>query len=363
MLKTGVMGATLLALCGCVTTPEAPTVAVQVIEQDSGVDSRLRGLSAVDAQVAWASGSDGTVLRTLDGGEHWQVIPVPDATALDFRDIEAWDADRAVILSIGPGDASRVYTTENGGRDWSLALRNPDPAGFLDCFSFDGEHGVILGDPVDGHFQLYESRDRGGHWTLRADGPSAATGEAAFAASGTCIAIRDEQVVFVTGGSQARAHYLYDSVEDRARWQAAAPVDHGASPSTGYFSVASTPQGFIVVGGDYQQPAAPGLLATLTLPGAPAAAAGDSSLEAGIPPSGYRSAIDCAASVAECIATGPSGTDWWDGTRWTSVSPLGFDAVDLVGNSGWVSGEGGRIARLEIIPAATVSGNHRDAAD
>ena len=73
---------------------------------------RLRGISAVDANIAWASGREGTVLRTLDGGKTWTNVSVPDAKALDFRDIEGFDANTAVVLSIGPGDASRVYRTD-----------------------------------------------------------------------------------------------------------------------------------------------------------------------------------------------------------------------------------------------------------
>src|SRR5690242_1843866 len=34
----------------------------------TGSDARLRGLSAVSRHVAWASGSQGTILRTVDGG-------------------------------------------------------------------------------------------------------------------------------------------------------------------------------------------------------------------------------------------------------------------------------------------------------
>ena len=355
MLRQVMAGVAMLLLSGLASAEPADPVPVQLIEQDSGVDVRLRGLSAVDAQVAWASGGEGTVLRTVDGGGHWQRIPVPGAAGLDFRDIEAFDAEHAVLLSIGPGGASRVYSTANGGQDWALVLQNRDPAAFLDCLAFDGAHGVILGDPVAGRFQIYETRDRGGSWTLREDGPAAAAGEAAFAASGTCIALKGDQLVIVTGGAQARAHLLSDGADgsDRVGWLATDPADQLASASTGYFSVAATPRGFIAVGGDYERPSTPGMLATL-MP-APVAGSGSPSLEARAAPPGYRSGIACPTATEGCLATGPSGTDWWDGTRWTPVSPLGFDAVDVVGSSGWASGENGRIARIEILPAVGTS--------
>ena len=340
----------LFLLAGAAGAQIAPQV--RLVEQHSGVDVRLRGVSAVDERVAWASGREGTVLRTVDGGGHWQVMKVPGATELDFRDIEGFDAQRAIVLSIGPGEASRVYRTTDGGRTWVLAMQNRDPDGFLDCMAFEGEHGVILGDPVDGRFQLHETRDGGAHWRLRDDGPQAAEGEAAFAASGTCIALADGAIAVATGGSQARVHYRSGGTgEESQRWQVTATADTAPRPSVGYFSIAATPAGFITVGGDYEQPEVDGLLATMVPGREPGAAA--AILESGSRPgpAGYRSGIACHVGLRACVATGPSGTDWWDGKQWTAVSALGFDAIDLAGSTGWLSGDAGRIARVEIGPA------------
>src|SRR3954464_12296570 len=89
----------------------------------TGTDAQLRGLSAVDGRVAWVSGSKGTVLRTVDGGATWASVAPPDTAALDCRDVEAFDALHAVLLSIGPGDSSRIYRTSDGGRSWDLTFR------------------------------------------------------------------------------------------------------------------------------------------------------------------------------------------------------------------------------------------------
>ena len=178
---------------------------VQVEAQRSGVEVRLRGISAVDANVAWASGQKGTVLRTLDGGAHWQKVAVPQAAeALDFRDIEGFDATTAVVLSIGPGESSRVYRTEDGGASWTQVLRNRDERAFFDCMAFEGERGWLMGDPVDDRFQLYVTRDGGRHWMLDPNGPPAVEGESAFAASGTCIARLSGAIAVGSGGRPAR---------------------------------------------------------------------------------------------------------------------------------------------------------------
>ena len=139
----------------------------------------------------------------LDGGEHWVNVSVPDAKALDFRDVEGFDANTAVVLSIGPGEVSRVYRTEDGGKSWKLALKNDDKRAFFDCMVFDGQSGWMLGDPVDGRYQVRETTDGGRTWALQRNGPEALKDEAAFAASGTCIARGTKGQLYIAGGGAA----------------------------------------------------------------------------------------------------------------------------------------------------------------
>ena len=145
----------------------------------TGSEARLRGLSAVSPRVAWASGSLGTVLRTVDRGETWHNVSPPDVAALQFRDIEAFDAKRAVILSIGSGEDSRVYVTSDAGEHWRLTFVNDDPEAFYDCMTFfDRRHGLALSDPVDGRFRIIATDDGGQSWrALDADMPAALPGE------------------------------------------------------------------------------------------------------------------------------------------------------------------------------------------
>ena len=120
----------------------------------TGSTAQFRGLSAVSKDVAWVGGTEGQVLRTVDGGKHWQNVSPPGAGALQFRDVEAFDAQRAVVLSIGTGEDSRIYRTVNGGKSWTETFRNADANAFYDCFAFnDHKHGRALSDPVDGKFR------------------------------------------------------------------------------------------------------------------------------------------------------------------------------------------------------------------
>jgi photosystem II stability/assembly factor-like uncharacterized protein len=150
---------------------------------------RLRGLSAISERVAWTSGSAGTVLRATNKGATRQSVGPPGTASLQFRDIVAFDADTAVILSIGNGTDSRIYRTTYAGQTWSLVFVNDDPLAFYDCMAwFDKHRGLALSDPVNGRFRILATNDGGRSWqVLDADMPPALPAEFAFAASGQCI--------------------------------------------------------------------------------------------------------------------------------------------------------------------------------
>jgi photosystem II stability/assembly factor-like uncharacterized protein len=342
---------------GDATAAAAPRIEALV----SPVTVRLRGLSAVSDAVAWASGREGTVVHTTDGGRTWQVSRVPGAGALDFRDVQAFGPDEAIVMGAGPGDASRVYRTTDGGATWALVLRNTDAAGFFDCMDFDGNEGRLLGDPVGGRFQLYASRDRGATWAT-ALGPRAAEGEAAFAASGTCVKRIGGATIVVTGGTRARVHVLRDRFARKADWHALDASGIAPAASAGLFSVTQCKGQFLAVGGDYKAEAVPApAFAFHAWPGAMHADGGNGRGA----PSGYRSGSACSEGDGALLATGPSGTDWLpfrshaprgragaplpvDPARWSRLSDAGYDSVASAGRVFWFSGDGGRLGRLEL---------------
>src|SRR4051794_24724744 len=144
-----------LLLAGSAALVPAPADAASGVrwhDLHTGSAAQFRGLAPVGRNVAWVSGTEGTVLRTTDAGKHWKdVSPGGDTGDLEFRDIEAWDAQHAVILSIGTGGDSRIYRTNNGGRTWTQGFRNHSPDAFYDCLSFwDQRHGLAMSDPVHG---------------------------------------------------------------------------------------------------------------------------------------------------------------------------------------------------------------------
>ena len=98
----------------------------------TGSTASLRGISAVSANVVWASGSAGTVLRTLDRGATCQSVGPPGTSTLQFRDIEAFGPNKALIMSAGVGTDSRIYRTTDGGQTWTLVFQNTDANAFYD---------------------------------------------------------------------------------------------------------------------------------------------------------------------------------------------------------------------------------------
>jgi len=240
----------------CLLVISAPLLAQTYTLQASKTAENLRGLSAPSADILWASGTHGTYLRSMDGGKTWYPAQVPGAEALDFRDVKAFDADLAYLLSAGPGEQSRIYSTIDGGKNWVLQFKNKDPDGFFDCMAFwDREHGIAVGDPVQGSFELITTTDGGRNWnrTLPHNIPHAVNGEGAFAASGSCITVYGRsEVWFATGGTVAR---VFHSIDSGKTWMVAdTPIVQGQA-STGIFSVSfRDAKHGVIAGGDYQHP-------------------------------------------------------------------------------------------------------------
>jgi photosystem II stability/assembly factor-like uncharacterized protein len=317
--------------------------------QASGTTASLRGLSVVDNRVAWASGTRGTVVRTTDGGATWRVMTVPGADSLDFRDIAAFDARRAYVLSIGTGSASRIYKTTDGGTTWALQFTNPDTAAFYDCFDFwSPERGLALSDPVGGRFRVIGTSDGGASWTeLPAERmPPALPGEAAFAASGTCLVAHGPDNVWIAsgGGSGAR---VYRSGTGGVSWQVASTPFRSGAGSRGIFSIAfADARRGVAVGGDYQAPTDTTANVALTDDG------GATWRRATGRPRGYRSGVAHMPGMDGelLVAVGTSGSDWsFDGgDTWSPVDTAAFNTVAFTRGwpaAGWAVGPAGRIAK------------------
>jgi photosystem II stability/assembly factor-like uncharacterized protein len=307
----------------------------------SGTTSDLRGVHSIGHGVAWASGTEGTVLRTVDDGKHWnRCATPPGAEHLDFRGIQAFDDKTAVVMSSGKGSLSRVYKTANACQAWVLLFTNPDADGFFDALQFsDRRSGYILGDPVNGSMAIWQTQHGGKSWVrMPAEGLKVAPDTEAFAASNSGWMMDESLFIsaFITGGPQpsivwrplevAMKPYTWKSSMYWSRDDL--PLAKGAT--AGAFSIAHTPDinllagqrpalftHIVVVGGDFKKPDASVGTAAFTID------AGRTWYAAKTPPHGYRSAVAYDAAAKSWITVGPNGTDLStdDGHTWRALKP------------------------------------------
>lgn len=319
----------------------------------------FRGLSTVDDNIVWASGTEGTVLRTTDGGKTWTKLKVPKAEDLDFRGIRAFDDKAAVLMSSGPAEKgqARVYRTTDGGKTWTQVLEEKTKGAFFDAIAFwDAKHGILLGDPVEGHFMIYTTQDAGETWQRVAPEklPAALPNEGAFAASNSCLAVEGTtNAWFATGGASFAR--VFRSTNGGKSWTVYNTSIHPSNASAGIFSLVF--QGALhgmAVGGDYQKPDA-------VFPN-PLVANDGGRVWHGIgPPQGrFLSSIVVAPSAGRLpgtfYAAGPSGIYSLSSFgQWVQHSDLNVNVIAFPSaKSGWAAGPKGLIAHWNIEPAAGV---------
>lgn len=310
--------------------------------QKQTVDTKasLRGLSVVNKNVIWASGTGGTFLKTTDGGKTWTIGKVAGADRLDFRDVEAFDANTAYLLSIGNGENSRIYKTTDGGATWKLQFKNTDEKAFFDALAFwDENNGIAMSDPVNGSYLLLHTFNGGEEWKIVSSFlPKAKEGEAAFAASGTCLITHGKDSVFlVSGGNDAR---VFRSKSRGLNWSVSeTPIVKGTAGS-GIFSIAMfDKKRGVIVGGNYEKPNE--ITNNLAFTGD-----GGKSWTIGKGLNGYRSGV-AFVDKNVIIAVGSSGSDistdggksWkhFDKENYNSVQAKGKNTIWAVGANGLVS--------------------------
>jgi photosystem II stability/assembly factor-like uncharacterized protein len=314
---------------------------VEIITQ--GTNSSVRGLSVVNDMVVWASGSNGTVGKSSDGGKSWKWRVVKGFETNDFRDIEAFDATTAVIISVNT--PAYILRTIDGGESWKVVYENKTKGMFLDAMEFWNEQsGIVIGDPVNGKIFVARTFDGGNTWREIPENykPGAGSGEAFFAASGTNVRALDrDESVLVSGGTRSRI-YIRDQAFDL-------PVLQGKE-TTGASSIAVLDNNklkgghtMIVVGGDFNNPASDSLNCFYT------SNRGKTWTAPARPPHGYRSCVEY-LSKKQVVTCGPTGVDYsFDGGKtWRLISKEGFHVCRIAKNGAttFLAGNNGKIAKV-----------------
>ncbi len=359
---------TLLLTASAFAAAQSPTSPSQQVwqMQDSGATAGLRGIDSVDGTIVWASGTGGTVLKTIDAGVHWQKCAVPDAATdgatLDFRGVQAWDATTAIVMASGPGDKSRLYKTTDGCKSWRLLLKNHDKDGFWDGIVFGLRNtGFLFGDPVAGKFVLLFTLDKGKTWNpvKTNDLSSGSEKIGAFAASNSAMTLDANDNVPIFGTSGPGGPWLYSPdlvctalsaasdpvscLEGGLRFDRQVLPMAGDSASAGIFSVQSISPGFerftsVAVGGDYTKPSEEKGTAAWSED------LGQHWTASTTPPHGYRSTVQWSESLHLWITAGTNGSDISrdDGRTWQPLDNGNWNALSLP----FIVGPNGRIGHL-----------------
>ena len=303
----------------------------------SGTKTSLRGLCVVTDKIIWASGSNGKIAKSIDGGITWQWLTVKGFEKNDFRDIEAFNDSTAIIMAVG--EPAYILKTTNAGISWTTVYKNETKGMFLDAMDFvDDKNGVVVGDPINGHFFIARTTNGGERWNeiFINNNPKADTGEACFASSGTNIKmVNANQYAMVSGGLSA---HLYINTK-----QFKLPILQGKE-STGANSIAlKTKKFMMVVGGDFNNKDSINNNCFITKNG------GKSWYSPKIPPSGYRSCIQH-ISKKEWLTCGLNGVDFTqdNGSTFTRISNenLHVCAISKAGKKVFLAGNGGKIAQF-----------------
>jgi photosystem II stability/assembly factor-like uncharacterized protein len=328
----------------------ALAASAQWIKQNVTTTAGFRGLSVVNEKVIWASGTGGTVIRTIDGGKTWKVITVPGAEKLDFRDIEAFDANNAYILSVGNGESSRIYKTTDGGANWNLQFKNANEKAFFDALAcWDRNNCIAMSDPVDNKFVLISTKDGGQNWSPidTTKMPPAKEGEAAFAASGTCLITQGKSNAFlVTGGSAAR---VFRSTDRGSSWAVSdTPIVHGTAGS-GIFSIAMNGKSGVIVGGNYESPEQRSSTFSMTHDGG-------ATWQPGATLNGYRSGA-VYLNKETVLAVGTTGADvsYSRCLPWENLGTDNLNSIAAKGKVVWAVGPRGNVVSLMPIPTSNAS--------
>ncbi|MEP6835889.1 MAG: oxidoreductase [Gemmatimonas sp.] len=353
-IRVAVIGLVAVAACHNAAQPvgqsaAAPIAPPKITVQTTGSTTTFFSVSAVNDKVVWASGANGTVIRTSDGGTTWEKKPVPGGEKLGFRDVHALSADSAWILSIGNGASSRIYFTADGGASWTLQFQNTDTAAFFDCITMlDHKVGVVFGDAANGRTMVLRTDNGGATWGLLpvADVPAPVKGEGAYAASGRCVVHSGKKDVWIaTGGPESR---IFKSEDAGVHWTLhTTPFMHTDGGGISGIDFRDSKRG-IGVAGDMANLARDTSRAVVGVtndggktweirsrPGRPGALYGVT----WVPGVGTETAV----------AAGTGGVFYTiDGGRtWTTATDVAHAGVDANGRTVWVGGQRGTMLRID----------------
>jgi len=333
----------LIIMTSCNLKEQKPnSIHLEFIEYNLGLSNSFRGLSVVNKNVFWVSGTKGTVVHSDEKG-NLIVNQVLGASEMDFRDVVALYVNTALVMNAGfPGV---IYKTIDGGTNWYEVYHNSDSAVFLDGMKFwDEQNGIAFGDPMNGKMMIITTNDGGETWTPTAPEniPEKLEIEGGFAASGSSIVVKGKSKAWVgMGGTKARVFFTEDKGQ---HWQVVeTPIFSGAGMRGIYSLAFKNELEGIAVGGEYKNENPPNSRA-YTKDGGKTWILGQGVEQ-------YRSG-SCYLYDNIYLATGLTGTDvsYDGGKNWEPISDQKLHGMVFTadGKIGYGMGREGKLVKVSV---------------
>jgi len=272
----------------------------------------------VDSNYIFFGSSDGSI-RRFDVTTQESRLVVKLAMRGETRDIECSNGVLFGMQSGEHGMMTRMNTNGSVGfiepKEWRDV--------FLDALDFNGDVGFLMGDPANGAFTLYHTKDGGMHWSPCEGKVTAISGEAGFAASGSNVHVmNDSTYMFISGGMRSNFY----KTENSGKTWTTVEIPYYPSETTGAYSLCfSDSLNGVIVGGNYKQPELKMNTTYYTHDG------GETWYNSMQPPGGYRSCVFSYAGIYYCC--GRNGIDYSrDGENWFPFADGTFYALNACNN-------------------------------
>ena len=314
----------------------------------SKTNSSLHSISVIDSLNLCACGANGTYLRTTDGGLTWQSGKVKGFETLDFRSIQAFNSNNAIMMCT---DAPAFFfKTTDGGKTWKRKYMSRDVKVSFNGMTFlDSDNGIAFSDPIDDRFFIITTKDGGDTWQQISslNIPAALKGEKGMAISGTSIAVLGKDLIWFGTESSDRSRIFF-SQDAGDNWRAIDVHSSKGGGITGISSISFKDElNGIAVGGNIKNEKNNSENCAITDDGGLTW-----QLEENKQLSGFRSCVVWNDEYKFYLSTGRSGSIYSidDGRTWITIDNRDYNSIGISkkDKSCFVVGNKGIIAKVKV---------------
>ncbi len=305
----------------------------------------IRAIQPLDENRVWFAADKGKV-GLIDGDTPKLAVIKYGDSLLHFRSIAA-TKDAVFVLSIAnPAVLYKIGFNGTEATNIEEVYTEKGASVFYDSMKFwNDNEGIAIGDPTDGCMSVIITRDGGNSWKkIDCENlPKVETGEAAFAASNSNIAIYGDNAWIATGGKKARVMHTANKGET---WEVFnTPIIQGKA-MTGIYSIDFRNENDgIIFGGNWEDKSFNEGNKAITKNGGKTW-----KLIANGKEPGYRSSVKYIPGTEGqgIVALGSPGISFSGdgGKNWKELSKEGFFALEFVNDSVAFASGNNRISKL-----------------